>query len=111
MSGYKTRNAAAPSGNYRRPANAQPTTVNATNGADQKDFGDQNWKLTKSRYGCTRYQCSTCDERNFNNPDRVQIMPDGSAKITDILCPSCQEGNIFINNVYWKYFNRQKATN
>ena len=111
MSGfYKTRTST--SGNFHRPANAQQAApMNNANGDGQKDFGDQSWKLTKSRYGCCRYKCATCDELNFKNPDRVQIMPDGFAKITEILCPQCQEGNIFMNNVYWKYFNRQKTGN
>lgn len=105
MSGiYKTRNAT--SGNYRRPAgNAQPAApaMNKPNGdGQQKDYGDQNLKLTKSTYGCCRYKCAECDELNFKNPERVQIMPDGFAKVTELLCPACQEGNIFINNVYWK---------
>ncbi|KAH7719675.1 hypothetical protein AAVH_12857 [Aphelenchoides avenae] len=86
--------------------------MNKPNGdGQQKDYGDQNWKLTKSTYGCCRYKCAECDELNFKNPERVQIMPDGFAKVTELLCPACQEGNIFINNVYWKYFNRQKNGN
>ncbi|KAH7721005.1 hypothetical protein AAVH_11472 [Aphelenchoides avenae] len=112
MSGfYKTRNSTA--GSFRRPAQAQAAPAQANKANDdggQKDFGDQSWKLTKARYGCCRYKCAACDDANFNNPERVQMMPDGYAKITEILCPSCQEGNIFINNVYWKYFNRQKAS-
>ena len=107
MTNYQSRNQSASRNGFKSNGNAQ--TYHQGNG--QSEFGDQDWKMTKFRYGRCRYMCPTCDSRNFNLADKVVVLPDGYTRISEEYCPACKEGNIYINNIYRKYFSRQAADN
>lgn len=115
MSTYATRKQTANRTGYTmnnsKSAHNNNNSPPVNNGEGPKEFGDQSWKLTKFRYGRTRFMCAACDSRNFNNPQKVETLPDGYTRVTEDYCPSCSEGNIYVNNVYRKYFSRQATEN
>ncbi|KAH7707517.1 hypothetical protein AAVH_25236 [Aphelenchoides avenae] len=107
MTNYRSRNQSSSRNGYKSNNNAPAN--NQGNG--QSEFGDQDWKMTKFRYGRCRYMCPTCDNRNFNLPDKVVVLPNGFTRVSEVYCPACKEGNICINNIYRKYFSRQANDN
>jgi len=58
-------------------------------------------RLTQKRRGNTTYMCHTCER---DNRYRAKILPDGRSVQELILCKSCTDANVYLNNIYNKYF-------
>ncbi|KAH7716844.1 hypothetical protein AAVH_15731 [Aphelenchoides avenae] len=67
---------------------------------------DNLWKMTLSRFGHMIYRCS---ERCQNKKPQV-IRKNGHTYLLQEMCESCVEGNIYMHDVYYRYFGRNKKT-
>ncbi|KAH7709256.1 hypothetical protein AAVH_23492 [Aphelenchoides avenae] len=63
------------------------------------------WKLTRSRFGHTVYRCASCTSK----PPKV-IRRDGRTYVMQELCDGCVDGNIYLNDVYYRFFGRKNQS-
>ena len=58
--------------------------------------------MTRSRFGQTTYRCGKCLYRKMKI-----FRKNGKVYMLQELCEECAEGNVFMSDVYYRYFGKK----
>lgn len=59
------------------------------------------WKSTKPKYTWQLFSCKACNDINYNNPEKFQVISD-RLFISHSLCTSCVKANYDITDIHIK---------
>jgi hypothetical protein len=64
------------------------------------------WKMLRPRYGIFVSQCNECRDYTYNNPNAAVENDVGGVDMNLRSCKKCAKGNIYMSNVYKKFFGK-----
>ncbi|KAH7718770.1 hypothetical protein AAVH_13744 [Aphelenchoides avenae] len=70
------------------------------------DFPLYPWKMLRPRYGIFISQCNECRDYTYNNPNSAVANDVGGVGMNVRSCKKCAKGNIYLSNVYKKFFGK-----
>ncbi|KAH7695076.1 hypothetical protein AAVH_18229 [Aphelenchoides avenae] len=70
------------------------------------DFPLYPWKMLRPRYGIFISQCNECRDYTYNNPNSAVVNDVGGVDVSLRSCKKCAKGNIYLSNVYKKFFGK-----
>ncbi|KAH7703606.1 hypothetical protein AAVH_29225 [Aphelenchoides avenae] len=90
----------------RKRKNSEDSTPSTSGKHQHKrkkpDLEDTMWKMTRSRFGQTTYRCGKCLYK------KIKIFrKNGKVYMLQELCEECAEGNVYMSDVYYRYFGKK----
>ena len=73
---------------------------------EKDEFPLYPWKMLRPRYGIFISQCNECRDYTFNNPNSAVENDVGGVDMNLRSCKKCSKGNIYMSNVYKKFFGK-----